>query len=83
MLVLRLLTPTPAAVSGARHGKKKGEVAVAAPVQQEQQEQAVAAVRALWLRPVAQALCHHQRPARTRVADYLLQVGRCARTLLS
>lgn len=82
MLVLRLHMPTSAVVAGARQGKKKGEVAAtAASEQQAQQEQAVVAVRALWLRPVAQALCHPHRPARTRIADYLLQVGPACRCL--
>ena len=39
----------------------------------EAEAEAVMAVCALWLRPVAQALLHPHRAAGTKVADHLLQ----------
>jgi hypothetical protein len=68
LLVLRSLMPA----ESPQKPKTKGKDNV---VNGGEQEEAVAAVRALWLRPVAQALLHPHRAARTKVADHLLQVN--------
>jgi hypothetical protein len=87
LLVLRSLMPgtTPGAAGSQKKKKRDREKAKGRGEEKKEEEKAeevegvnrndetVAAVRALWLRPVAQALLHPYRPARTRVADHLLQ----------
>lgn len=74
MLVLRLLMPAVEGLGKKAKAKAAKEGQAVNGTGQEEQQATVAGVRALWLRPVAQALLHSQRSARTRIADHLLQV---------
>jgi len=63
----------PAEPSQKPKAKGKEDVVNGGAREEKGEAEAVMAVRALWLRPVAQALLHPHRAAGTKVADHLLQ----------